>query len=817
MADESFLPKYLIERTTHELLQKNINENEMINNLLNNADDIISQSLNILLESIKVLLRTIKFKYCISGSKAWYETFKDFSDNLSIYEKSAIYKYNNWDFHFIIDNNLHHLPGQFNKDGFNYYMIQYLERFINTLNQNIPTIPDKHFLIKLKTNSKSNFLFKDSIIYIVELYVSDDVITDAIIEEINKNDDDIQEPSTADGAAFSVASVASITSSRQSAARKRKITKEKQLEEEKKEKEEKEKQKELARQSRSERAAKRLSTTNFSKKGGIGENIIKKRIFTFEFNICETINKDYHQRKQLFDNFDKLYDITTNILNIYGLYIFNQICKKRFYIERKLYNQYKIRDAIYDKLVIQPQPQELKTKGLFDIVKLYELTFKDLLIPNKFLYSELQRQALMSNSEIEIFVNEIEANIIECMRPYINQAIININEDIKTLKFLNKKNEEILGEHISGIYVAGGDAMRRFKFNASLTKDIDTKIYIPEEISLSNKHNQEIIDDCIIKNMFILLIHFIYNKNTIFSSIDIPDKLTISIPNVEAVFKLVSSDPNNFNFRFRKLLKSKFPVDLYSLDYSTNINFGYNIDYNGEMRNIVYNHKYDIAFLDVVLEQSEENYFKKYAVFSTNNLPVSSIEFLLDDLKKTYNKDESSLLRFQQGKINKDYQRYLDLYEIINKNIVDKNSEYSIDSVSKVITYTKDIQKQNNSILDAVTFIDKRTIIADELFTHFNKLYINSQKNTTKIVFSYEKPEELLSGGAFQNIVNKNTSISNYQPFINQSYKAKEKITDDELLKIYTYINYVIQPKKYKISKNNLKQLRRFIRTYDYK
>ena len=87
-------------------------------------------------------------------------------------------------------------------------------------------------------------------------------------------------------------------------------------------------------------------------------------------------------------------------------------------------------------------------------------------------------------------------------------------------------------------------------------------------------------------------------------------------------------------------------------------------------------YNYDIAFLDVVLEILDvaSTYYNDNAILS-NEIPISKLEFLLRDLKNTYNSDTSSLLRFIGGKITKDYVRYNALLELIKKNKFKYSSE----------------------------------------------------------------------------------------------------------------------------------------------
>jgi hypothetical protein len=836
---KALLPKYLIERHTHKSLLSTIEQNKHINNYLNFYDPILTGVLTELLKKIDEIISPLQYNYCIYGSKVWYETFKDLMDNLSEYEQSAIHKYNSCDYNFLIKK-----THRFDYADFDNKITTILESLIEYLNSQMTktVINNKYHLLKLNKISKTKFLFQDAMVYNIELYISNDIITDVpdikstlVLKPVISYPHSIATVPTT--ALLAITSTdpdpqhQPVSTSRSQAAIKaaetRKANREAAEKERKRLAKLTEQKKSASRASRASRISSRRGKEEEKKEGGAPGEVLIKKIITFEFNFFNDISQNINYHK-LFDNYNNLINTDTHFLNIYGLYIFNHIAKLRYYIERGLYNQYKIRDAIFNKFILT---EDVKTKALFDILKIFELTFKDLDIPNKYLYNELQRQALISNKNIEEFVNRIETNIIESLRPSINQTIINLNNEIKKLKFIDNFSTEKSGKDLTGIYVAGGDAIRRYDYKASITKDIDTKIYLPAEISLDVANNKQIFDTCIVNNLFVLLIHLINNRDDIFSSID-PSSLHITTTNsydaslpIEASFNLKSDIPNHMNFRFRKLLKGKFPVDLYSLDYSTTINFKYSIKYGDTPIQIDYEHKYDIAFLDVVLEESAENYYKKYSVISTNGLPISSLDFLLDDLKKTYNNDLSSLLRFQAGKIEKDYKRYLELYEIFKKNSTPETLEsiYSIDKETKIITYKDDRQRTYNATLDNIANIDIKLNESDKLYNAFKTIYKNRQSNKTKIIFDYLRPSDAIMtkssfsatlGGAFTNITRK-PLIDYYQPDNEENnyyqvYKYN-KINDKDADEIQKYFDAIIKPKRITISRKKLINFKQFI------
>ena len=342
-----------------------------------------------------------------------------------------------------------------------------------------------------------------------------------------------------------------------------------------------------------------------------------------------------------------------NYLNLFGLYIFLQLGIKKIFVP-KGYNIFKIREIIFDKLVLFGG---YRTPTLKKIVEQYNATFINTTLFDNFFYTDLQKIYALSYEPIATIINQMEINIIETLRCYINKTMININKAVRELK------PEI------GLFVVGGDALRRYKNDISVTKDIDCKIYLPK--NLLTKDLIDEINSIIISELLTLVCYLIENSDKIFTEV-------ISVHETELYkidYELINDDPNIKNFRYRQIFKNPFPVDLYSLDYRCKINVEVKDNINPDM-NTKFFYNYDIAFLDVVLEILDvaSTYYNDNAILS-NEIPISKLEFLLRDLKNTYNSDTSSLLRFIGGKITKDYVRYNALLELIKKNKFKYSSE----------------------------------------------------------------------------------------------------------------------------------------------
>jgi hypothetical protein len=618
------LPPNMIKRETHKLLEDTINVNNILSSLLDTPEyNYLFNSLIIKINSIfdekNRLNAEMKYNYCIGGSRAWNNFFRDFYDNnlLSPYEKSSIHNTNADLYYFT--NNLELLKKETGilieiKELFKEAIVPLVDAIKLYLND-----ASKNVIITIEEQECLNF--KYALIPAKRLYLQL-----RINDEVPQHHPQPQIPKTI---------------------RRRTTGKSKtQIEAEKKKVEDLAVAQKIE-QSNKDRE-KRLSLRRGPKINGGTINVdIKKTILTFDlyFNNGATM----HDYTTLINNISNIIEVSPinglNYLNLYGLYIFLQLSKKKIFIP-KGYNVFKIRDIIYDRLILL---DEYKTRALKDISDRYYATFDKTHLFDINMYNEFQKLYALSINNISIIINQMEIIIIEKLRPYINDTIKNINDLLQDLN-----------EHF-GIFIAGGDALRRYKNDISITKDIDSKIYIPE--TLATKENIKRIHK-IIKEQLILLVCFLIQNNDMIMS-DIKTEFIDQYFNINFILK--NSDENIKNYRFRQILKNPFPVDLYSLDYRCKINIVINDNIN-PINKTNFTYDYDIAFIDIVLEILNKslgvNFYKNNSILS-NGLPISTLEFLLEDLKNTYNSDTSSLLRFIGGKINKDYTRYRTLIDLI--------------------------------------------------------------------------------------------------------------------------------------------------------
>ena len=689
------LPPHLIYRKTHVLLKDKIKQNNILNSLLDriNYSRIIVNNIHDLNKNLRAFMASkrldsqLSLNYFIGGSVAWNKLFKQHYDNniLSIYEKSAIHISSYDVFYFINFKD--------NRDIFNNYFRKTIETIKANLEASIKTeLPD--FKIKIKSNEKLRDLTADDKVD----YDSDSgfdipssntekytIFPSDRFEIILEYDD---KPKTA----------APATSRKTATPRKSSV-----------------------KAPPPPPAATGTRKSTRSKKGGAGAKT--KTIFSID--LC--FNKKERLDTNPVLNINNLITVdrndNLNYLNLYGIYILLELFKKKSFLQQKGYNQFKIRESIFENHILKPN---VKSNILFNIAMLYYLTFNKTYLFNKNIFKILLYTYIKSINNIEKFIDSTEANIIECLRPYINKCISNINSRLHSI------------DNNLGIFVVGGDATRRYKNDISITKDIDTKVYVPHNLKDNKDHIFSLIND----ELFKLCSFFIHNKNELFTSLN--SKLNKIIDDGDyaytAKFTLIDEDPNLLNFRFRQIFKNTYPVDLFSLDYRCKIDFTIIHINTGKIREFTF--KYDIAFLDITVEflDTNDSYYDKYSILS-NGLPISQLAFLIDDLNKTYNSDTSSLLRFTRNKIDKDYDRYIEL----NKIVYGDKFEYETKS-GKDILINKPNTSRNPDTIARMKLDQQRDYVAfDDLYNKFKLCYDKylkldkerKPKPKYKIPFSY--------------------------------------------------------------------------------
>jgi hypothetical protein len=716
------LPPNLIKLETHKLLKSTINLNNVLCELLNTHEyniifNQLIEKINFEFDKVKTANPETIYEYLLMGSKSWNIFFKDFYDLniLSPYEKSSIHNTTGDLMYFINNKNLvndiYKTIKNLLKDDIE-PIVDAIKKYLDIddkLKNVYITIEEKQCINGKNTLLPSKQLF-------LKLHINDSVPQPKIRKPQTQADAHAQAKKDAQVAATKAQS--KIQRSEQLKAT-RKQNKE-ELERQQKAAQEKEA---IAKsQSISNRALR--SANRESKKGGAIIEPFDKIIISV--NLYYSENSTITEDTLLVRNISKLIQRNDGLhyLNLAGLYIFLQLGKKKIFIP-KGYNILKIREIIFDKIVLI---NDYKTPTLKMIADQYYETFNGTVVFDKLFHDDLSKLYALSYEPIAMIINNMEIEIIETLRRYINKTMKNINDRIQEI------NNNI------GLFVVGGDALRRYKNDISVTKDIDCKIYIPQSLSSDDLIKET--TNVIIEELLILVCYLIENTDNIFKDVECNHENELY-----KITYILSNGKDNYekNFKYRQLFKNPFPVDLFSLDYRCIINVEVKDNKLNPSLNTKFSYNYDIAFLDVVLQSIEisgdaNNFYKSIAVLS-NDIPISTLEFLLNDLKNTYNNDDSSLLRFIGGKIRKDYNRYNEVVKLLNKKIFKYSDEelikeklQSADDDNLYILRYRPIEEDEEAteIKLPVLFETSKTNV-DELF------YARGQLD---LIYDFEQPTE---------------------------------------------------------------------------
>jgi len=328
----------------------------------------------------------------------------------------------------------------------------------------------------------------------------------------------------------------------------------------------------------------------------------------------------------------------------------------------------------------------------------------------------------------ESFKDFIDKWFVSKFRPYINSFIIEINKE------LYEKFNVIL-------FIAGGDAMRRYKNDISFTKDIDTKLYIGNvtedsvnaEIKTLIAQKSDDIDvklfikDCVVsvitKHIVKLRNYLEQNMNTIFHDI-LQYDTRVDVDKGTKILSFKTSDnrlyivdilldsKNEKNFQQFRTRENKkrgdFPVDLYSIDFRTFIG-EYEINDSGEilLKKDTKKKSHDISILDVVL-QDVDNFYPNYTKI-IEQIPVASLEFLLEDFYKTYTTPDRALARISSEKFKKDIERFNIIKDLYQNGYGDNGGILIIQSLDDIIiNLNKDKRKFKTNVFNIfIAFLSK--------------------------------------------------------------------------------------------------------------
>ncbi len=313
-------------------------------------------------------------------------------------------------------------------------------------------------------------------------------------------------------------------------------------------------------------------------------------------------------------------------------------------------------------------------KKIIDVYKKIFITEKSY---NTFFIEKIEKLFnKYSTSYYENFINVVEKWFISKFRPAINAFIKEFNNDLRTL--LLNVFKEAFDESIDiKLFVAGGDAMRRYDDNISFTKDIDTKFYVRGVINRyielglgTHEQIKQILVNFVAEKIVKLRNYLEENIESILYE-DCLKELDEKILTYKALSKkyhIELYNPTlklkNQYFRVREITQNaNFPVDLYSIDFRT-----YFTEFDKD-NNFITKRQHMISILDVVFQDNEEDLYKPDYVKDFEEIPVASLEFLLQDFYTTYTTEKRALARISSDKYKKDIVRFNKLLDIFKTGI----------------------------------------------------------------------------------------------------------------------------------------------------
>jgi hypothetical protein len=220
-------------------------------------------------------------------------------------------------------------------------------------------------------------------------------------------------------------------------------------------------------------------------------------------------------------------------------------------------------------------------------------------------------------------VEMCEAQLIEAQRPCINATIQAIDERL---------SEASMGR----IFVTGGDAMRRFDSGIQISKDIDTKIYVPPGHQLDDVVS---LSTALVAKAVTMMME---ERTRI-----LPRNVERVISGTPVGFLYRIRDNDNLQFRLRYLPKQPSGRPrLVSVDYRMRVRVG----------GIEFNH--NIPILDVVIQRAPKSTDPREA---GTKPPIAGLPWLVSNIKHTWESSTRAKQRVWAGKRAKNMDRLQEL------------------------------------------------------------------------------------------------------------------------------------------------------------
>jgi hypothetical protein len=394
-----------------------------------------------------------------------------------------------------------------------------------------------------------------------------------------------------------------------------------------------------------------------------------------------------------------------NYLNGYGLIMFSML------IDQSRVKEKGLDVDLYRDNLIKCYLKSHKTHSVFidKIIQLYRGSFP-LNIPfyqenlsKLYIDNILRHHQELADSKTNL-KEQITIFVIEALRPMINTCILLIQQ------VLNAKINESYGAYI---VMVGGDAMRRYEPNITITNDIDTKIFYNGN---NTKKFLELILSCTILCTKLLEYTTVYdvkksysykpsaniryNLNSKTNAASLNKSYTVSWESIKTS-NGVDLDENALNSKGNNIFRPRFieesdsfPVNLFSIDMCVPIEVN--------IENQRYKSKLTIPVLDIVVQKRTKTQNKQDDITfmelnppsqsSSTKFPNASLGFLIKDLEKTYSNEDTACARFLNLKNEKDKGRLETLRQIQQTSIqrYDFKLNYIFRTFNRVHAFTKE-------------------------------------------------------------------------------------------------------------------------------
>ncbi len=294
-------------------------------------------------------------------------------------------------------------------------------------------------------------------------------------------------------------------------------------------------------------------------------------------------------------------------------------------------------DFLRTKIITDIRAEQKDKMHPTDLAKLYIDTFRTTGHYNEYLYKNLTVEGINEDSYRGTLVDRIEEGLMRVMRDDINTIVKTIDDEI---------SQDNPG---SFIFIVGGDAMRRYKRDTA-TKDIDSKLYCTVCRNVGKFVSETIIKACIAMDK--LLLEYVSTE---------PQELPTSGKSKVSILRNTSKiRPNVPHFRLRYLPAGDvIPFDLYSLDYL----YSLQVQETGMLTSMT------LPALDIIVQPQPKKTKRKrdgsmvypsYTPYSKKNSEVkyATLDFLINDLRSTFEDKTKADGRFWSNKIEKDRRRY---------------------------------------------------------------------------------------------------------------------------------------------------------------